>query len=537
MKARPFLAVVLAVVLAVLGLGLGGWWLVWQGSPLQLARRPLEVPLAARFVPRQAPLALYLFTDGQEPVAYARAVAEGRRRREAADAVARLRDGAVAAAGLDYPNELAGWLDAPVGLALFDAPSPGEKDAETSSGSGGWLLVLGSRDQDGARRFLQRFWQTRSLAGTDLQVSRYRGMGLISGRGALVGQDPMPLATALVDDDLVLIASGRGILEQALDVSQIDELNQAGQPGLSGSLEQLGPAAALLLARPQAIEHWLGIALPDDPADRPTRLIAALRPAGRGLAVRGRLDLPTPLPPASTLPVDRREALLAGRRGDAASLALLHDPAGLAAVPLVAPLLSRSLAPVAAAEAGPLPALVASRDQGTLLATDGSEGWLLGTDSDQPDPAALEAPLAAEGLIPAPLDLEDRSLLVWTRLAAATRGSRRGADDRLQASLAGWRSVENGLAWWGGRLELLEARTGAEGGRRMRQLEVLERPSAPFQWALAPAPARSLLHGLPPWRLLGALAGGSFDDPVQGLALALEPEAAGLRFDARIDFD
>jgi hypothetical protein len=37
--------------------------------------------------------------------------------------------------------------------------------------------------------------------------------------------------------------------------------------------------------------------------------------------------------------------------------------------------------------------------------------------------------------------------------------------------------------------------------------------------------------------LLGALAGGSFDDPVQGLALALEPEAAGLRFDARIDFD
>ncbi|MCS5692332.1 DUF3352 domain-containing protein [Cyanobium sp. FGCU-6] len=537
MKARPFLAVLLAVVVAVLGLGLGGWWLVWQRSPLQLARRPLDAPRAARFVPRQAPLALYLFTDGEEPVAYARAVADGRRRREAADAVARLRDGAFAAAGLDYPNELAGWLDAPVGLALFDAPSPGVQDPEASSGAGGWLLVLGSRDEDGARRFLQRFWQTRSLAGTDLQVSRYRGMGLISGRGALVGQKPMPLATALVDDDLVLIASGRGILEQALDVSQIDELNQAGQPGFAGSLEQLGPAAALLLARPQAIEHWLGLALPDDPADRPTRLIAALRPEGRGLALRGRLDLSTPLPPASTLPVGRREALLAGRRGDAASLALLHDPAGLVQVPLLAPLLSRSLAPVAAAAAGPLPALVAGADRGALLAADGGDGWLLGTAGDQPDPAALEAPLAAEGLIPAPVELADHSLLVWTRLAATTRGSRRGVDDSLQASLAGWRTVENGLAWWGGRLELLDARTGAEGGRRTRQLEELDRPSAPFQWALAPAPARALLHDLSPWRLLGVLAGGSFEDPVQGLALAIEPEGAGLRLDGRIDFD
>jgi len=537
MKARPFLAVVLAVGLAVLGLGLGGWWLVWQRSPLQLGHRPLEVPRAARFVPRQAPLALYLFTDGEEPVAYARAVADGRRRRDAADAIGRLRDGAFAAAGLDYRNELAGWLAAPVGVALFDAPSPAAEGIEASSGAGGWLLVLGSRDEDGARRFLQRFWQTRSLAGTGLQVSRYRGMGLISGRGALVGQDPMPLATALVDDDLVLIASGRGILEQALDVSQIDELNQAGQPGFADRLDRLGPAAALLLARPQAMEQWLGLVLPDDPTDRPTRLLAALRPEGRRLAVRARLDLPTPLPVASTPGAAQREALLAGRRGDAASLALLQDPAALARVPLLAPLLSRSLAPIAAGEPGPLPALVAEADHGALLAADGSGGWLLGTAADQPDPASLEAPLAAEGLIPAPLELADRSLLVWTRLAAAVRGTRRGNEEGLQASLAGWRAVENDLAWWGGRLELLEARNGGEGGRRTRQLEDLARPSAPFQWALAAVPARSLLHDLPPWRLLAGLAAGGFEEPVQGLALALEPEAGGLGLDARIDFD
>jgi hypothetical protein len=54
-----------------------------------------------------------------------------------------------------------------------------------------------------------------------LQISSYRGIGVISGRGALIGRDPQPLATALIDDDLLLLASGRGVLEQSLDVSQL----------------------------------------------------------------------------------------------------------------------------------------------------------------------------------------------------------------------------------------------------------------------------------------------------------------------------
>ena len=65
MKARPFLAVVLAAVLLLLSLAAAGWWLVLQRSPLQLQHQPLVSPRAARFVPRQAPLSLYLLTDGQ----------------------------------------------------------------------------------------------------------------------------------------------------------------------------------------------------------------------------------------------------------------------------------------------------------------------------------------------------------------------------------------------------------------------------------------------------------------------------------------
>ena len=59
MKARPFLAALLAVALAMLSFGLAGWWLLLQRSPLALQHQALSMPLAARFVPRTAPLSLH----------------------------------------------------------------------------------------------------------------------------------------------------------------------------------------------------------------------------------------------------------------------------------------------------------------------------------------------------------------------------------------------------------------------------------------------------------------------------------------------
>ena len=91
MRARPFLAAVLAVAVALLSAALAGWWLLWQHSPLALQTQRLELPLAARFVPRTAPLSLHWLVAPDQPAAYARAVARPRQRREAAAAADRLK--------------------------------------------------------------------------------------------------------------------------------------------------------------------------------------------------------------------------------------------------------------------------------------------------------------------------------------------------------------------------------------------------------------------------------------------------------------
>lgn len=330
MKIRPFLAAILAVAVTLLLIGAAGWVVLWRSSPLALQHQPLTLPLAARFIPRQASLSLHLLVPPDQLGAYARAVAPPRQRRRAAAALEQLRDGAFAAAGLDYAEELAGWVGEESSFALLTPPGAAQPV--------GWLLALRSRESEGARRFLQRFWQTRSLAGNELQVSTYRGMGLISGRGALLGQNALPLATALIDDRLVLIASGRGVLEQALDVSQIDELNQAGDPRLATAVAALGQGVALVAARPDSLTPWLG-ASPVVAADQEVLgLVAALAPRGRTLDLNARLEL-RHAPAALTL--TPTPDLLAGLQGPSDSLALIQNPA----------LLSATAAPGAAAPA------------------------------------------------------------------------------------------------------------------------------------------------------------------------------------------
>lgn len=537
MKARPFLAAVLAAAVLLFGLGIGGWWLLLQRSPLALQQHALSLPLAARFVPRSVPLSLHWLVSADEPAAYLRAVARPGERRRAAAAAERLRDGVFATAGLDYASELAPWLGEEISLALLTPPAPDHPP--------GWVLALRSRDPEGARRFLQRFWQTRSLAGTDLQISSYRGMGLISGRGALVGQQPQPIATALINDDLVLIASGRGALEQALDVSQIEELNQAGSPQLQQAVRRLGKGVVLLTARSGALGGWLG--LPDPgagaapaPGAAPgpaavEELVLALAPAGRGLELAGLLQLGQPLP---LTPLRDGESLLQQIALPASSLALVQNPAALLAAdspwrPLATSLLALALPP----SAGPLPALVAGADGGPLLGARSDQGWLLGSRQDQPDPAGLAAPLAEAGYAPAPLLLKQQPLLVWSQLLSKPV---KGNPDQLQARLAGARAQGSGagsgtssdLAWWAEGLAVLE--TQLEGHHppkeRLQQLEALQSPQAPLQWAMDGATARSLLAAWQPWRLLVALSGsdGTLAEAVRGAALSLEADPGGV---------
>lgn len=517
MKARSFLLAVAAAVLVLLTSALGLWWAMAQQSPLKIVGQALVLPRAARFVPKDASLTLHWLSDPVRMPAYAQAVAPVSRRRQARNSTQQLRDGAFALAGLDFVGELADWIGPQVSLSLL---------APVADAPAGWVLALTSLDQDGAKRFLQRFWQTRSLAGTDLQISRYRGMGVISGRGALLGRDPQPIATALIDDDLLLIASSRGVLEQSLDVSQLDALHQLGDSALEADLKQLGRGAALLTADPAAMATWLGMPSSISAREDLVGLVAALDPKGTALNLDAVLRFRQPLGSAGN-GITLSHSLMRSAGGSASALAVLSDPAALLSPQSDAPV-AQWLAPVLQETLQTLGAEGASAvvglDAGPLLWEQGEEGWLLGTSSDQPGLEAVDADLQAKGLVRSALPSDGSALEVWTRLA---RQRQRG-EASLQAQLAVALERESGEDWWGQTLDALTTRQDhAALEPRLDQLRALQdEGAAPLaqQLALATEPSRAQLQKWRPWSLIQSVAGKPLLPAVQELALAAGPD-------------
>ena len=517
MKARSFLLAVAAAVFVLLTTALGLWWAMAQQSPLKLVGQPLVLPRAARFVPKDASLSLHWLSDPVRMPAYAQAVAPVSRRRQARDSTRQLRDGAFALAGLDFVGELADWIGPQVSLSLL---------APVADAPAGWVLALTSLDQDGAKRFLQRFWQTRSLAGTDLQISRYRGMGVISGRGALLGREPQPIATALIDDDLLLIASSRGVLEQSLDVSQLDALHQLGDAALEADLKQLGRGAALLTADPVAMATWLGMPSSISDHDDLVGLVAALEPKGTALNLDAVLRFRQPLGSVGN-GVALSQSLMRSAGGSASALALLSDPAGLLSPQSEDPI-AQWLAPVLEETLQTLgdegASAVVGLDAGPLLWEQGEEGWLLGTSSDQPGLEAVDADLQAKGLVRSALPSDGSVLEVWTRLA---RQRQRG-EASLQAQLAVALERESGQDWWGQTLDALTTRQDHSAIEpRLDQLRALQdEGAAPLaqQLALATEPSRAQLQKWRPWSLIQSVAGRPLLPAVQELAIAAGPD-------------
>ena len=93
MKARPFLSAVGAVLLSLVLIAAGLLWTMDRHSPLRLAETPLQLPRAARFVPRDADLSLHWLADPARLPSYAQAVAPAADRRSARDGARQWREG------------------------------------------------------------------------------------------------------------------------------------------------------------------------------------------------------------------------------------------------------------------------------------------------------------------------------------------------------------------------------------------------------------------------------------------------------------
>ena len=228
-------------------------------------------------MPRDAALTLHWLVDPRPECRHAQAVAPVRQRRLVNESTRQLRDGAFALAGLDFSSELAGWIGPEVSLAVLQAPSLRSVLHPPTVGCWRCRAVMktvpsGSFSASGKP-------ESCGDQSADFPLPRH-GPNQWSWCPA---RDPQPIATALIDDDLLLLASGRGVLEQALDVSQLDSQHQLGDPELLSDLQRFGRGAAILTAKPAAMDRWLGV--PSAITSRPDLegMVAVLSPQSSDL--------------------------------------------------------------------------------------------------------------------------------------------------------------------------------------------------------------------------------------------------------------
>jgi len=509
------MAAVVAIAISLVGLGAAGWWWLHSQSPLKLQHQSLSTPATTRFLPREANLTLILEADPARLPDYGRAVAPMRQRRQAAEQLEHLRDALFAAAGLDYATELADWLGQESALALQSGDTPG------------WVLALSSRSDDGGRQFLQRFWQSRSLAGGDLDITRYRGLGVISSRGQQSQGRPSttsplaehpPLASALINDQLVLLASSRGQLEDALDASQEDARNLAGDPLLEQWLDSNRQGIALLRGDREGIANLLRLPAGWNSNQPIEQFVGSLQLDGAGLRLAAQLQTSDgePSPPLSR----RDQQLLSELKQPVQRLSITRPSGPLAALFNLEAATDDILLPVLLD--GEQPLLEAQLQD--------SKAWLIGSSDNSAPAASLNEELAKQGFDANNLD----GLQVWSHLTG--QSDRQG---QLQATVAGATGVAQTNRWWSNSLNELRDQLQGHGSGGVPR-ELLERLNAPGDAiALLGVDGRStaeLLKPWPLWRGLQLLAGQRLSSSLHGAALALSQDQSSAELNALLTF-
>lgn len=280
MKHRSFFLLLATIVVGLLLLGGGGAYAILAAGPLSLIRGGGHTqPAAAFLVAKQAPVMVSLLVNPDRLETAAQIAVPVDRRRQVRSAFEQFQQRLLASSGLDwdYARDLQPWLGEEITLAVMTP----DLDYDPSTGwQPGYLAVLTTRNPDASRAWLQRFWQRRAGAGTELVFEDYKGVALVYGE-AMTADAPtdaptdarmtLPfqrdfmrtLATAMVGDRFVLLANSPKVLRDAVNNLEAPDLNLASTSAYQQALEHLEqPRIGLAYLNFGQLQAWQQAARP-----------------------------------------------------------------------------------------------------------------------------------------------------------------------------------------------------------------------------------------------------------------------------------
>jgi hypothetical protein len=270
MKSRTFYSAIAIIASVLLVIGIAGFWGLTAQNPRSLISKGGQAePVAAQFVPRQAPLMASVLARPDRLWQLRQLLTPARERAAARQEWQSLKQTLVDTLGWDYDTDVRPWLDQEVTVAVTTP----DIDHDSSNGlQTGYLIMLGCQDAPQAKEALHVLWQKRTVSGRNLVFETISGVSLIYDQ---LPTDPAfrslsalapeklaidTLATAVVGDRQVLLANHPQVIRQAIATYQAPDVSLARSPHYRESIRTLPKnRIGWLYANIPPLLTWLGL--------------------------------------------------------------------------------------------------------------------------------------------------------------------------------------------------------------------------------------------------------------------------------------
>ena len=518
MKVQSFLiALATSLLLVVAVVILPGAGLA-NTDPINVENAKFNLPNTAKFFPKEAALTFHWAIDSEKKANHFESITNSGTSKDSLKPFKDLRNGLFALAGLDFENELSEWLDSELSFALFKL-----NEAEKNYS---WVITITSSKENIATKFLERFWLKASLEGEDVRINNYRGISWIKSDSSN-STNKNNLATALINNNLILIASNEKALKNSLAISQFDYQNQSGDKYLKDTIKKLSNGSALITLSPNALNSFLE--LPKEITEEETfgGFIALLKQTQNSLILDGVFKFEEPLQEAKKRTKELDLSLLNASKGPAEGLGILYSPHELINEVNKSPfneLIARLISKELEKSKGIALKEVARLSEETLLLIKAPTGLVLGSTNTSPSIAKIGENLQQDDQSKSSLSIDNQEFKVWSKLITTKVNDYANIETEFGVIL----SKESDNNWWGENLAALQQRQQEQGLQlREKQLEELNanyknHPS--LQLALNSKYAKEVFSNWTPWQILNSIAGGSLKNVIKGLAFSLDPD-------------
>jgi hypothetical protein len=270
MKRSLFFSALAVGVVTLLIIGIGGFFWISTRSPLSLLRGgTTNIPAAAIFVSKQAPVMVSLLVNPDKLESLRQFVARPSDRSQSRQELERFKSSLLNSSSLDYRQDVRPWLGEEVTLAVTTQDI--DRDA-TNGNQPGYLMVLTSKNSVKSREFLQLLFSQRAIAGRKLASETYQGVNIFSdsesssqlpctdAQQCAPTDSRLPsLVGAAVGDRFILFANHPKVLREAINNVQAPDLSLNDSPRYQHALSLL-PAEriGIVFLNLPKVTAWLG---------------------------------------------------------------------------------------------------------------------------------------------------------------------------------------------------------------------------------------------------------------------------------------